>query len=119
MSIWSKLLVTAITTAAAAGAVYFLKKREEDDAYDLDEFDEDFDETDTFEDEEAAAEEEAPAAEEAVEEEEHGGGMWTVTVPRGFPAPGRGVPAGAGSRRQRRRGAGRHGARIRQDTDRL
>ena len=42
MGIWNKLLFTAVTTLVAAGVMYYLKKREEDEAYDIDEFDEDF-----------------------------------------------------------------------------
>lgn len=44
MSVFTRLFLTAVGTAAAAGAVYFLRKRAEEDSYDIDEFDEDFDE---------------------------------------------------------------------------
>ena len=71
MSVFTRLFLTAVGTAAAAGAVYFLRKRAEEDSYDIDEFDEDFDEVDNFEDEDGAEEaaEEAPA-EAAAEAEE-------------------------------------------------
>ena len=64
MRLFGKLIVAAVTAAAAAGAAYYLRKRAQDDAYDLDEFDEDFEDEDTFEDEV-----EAPAADEAEEAE--------------------------------------------------
>ena len=42
MRLFGKLIVAAVTAAAAAGAAYYLKKRADEDAYDIDEFDEDF-----------------------------------------------------------------------------
>ena len=71
MGIWNKLLFTAVTTLVAAGVMYYLKKREEAEAYDIDEFDEDFEpEGNVMLSEEEAAEEaaEAPAQEAPAEE---------------------------------------------------
>ena len=73
MRLFGKLIGAAITAAMAAGAVYILKKRAEEDAYDLDEFDEDFDEDENFEDaeaEEAAADEEPEIVKAEAPEEE-------------------------------------------------
>ena len=69
MGIWNKLLFTAVTTLVAAGVMYYLKKHEEDEAYDIDEFDEDFEpEGNVMLSEEEAAEEAAEApAEKAAE----------------------------------------------------
>ena len=69
MRLFGKLIGAAITAAMAAGAVYILKKRAEEDAYDLDEFDEDFDEDENFEDEAVEEAEAAEPAEEAAAEE--------------------------------------------------
>ena len=73
MSVFTKLLLTAVGTAAVAGAAYLLKKSADGEDYDLDDFDEDFDEDEDFEEEdsfeETASAEEAPAEEAPAAEE--------------------------------------------------